>query len=476
MTKSKSPLEISCTYLEEPLLAFGNDGLHVDPKEGISRFGPWSWQPARRHPSVIRVGLIGTAETMEKATLFLRGASEGIEGEGPHMTFPGFKKDRGFFSEMDFTESRQQVLSQSEIATLSKIEGQRPQFEGTLSLLDEKMAMLAESDQPPDYVVVALPDRLVKLGRTVEYRDPKVGLVHRDLRRAFKARAMRYRIPTQLLLSDTPRLKVTPGSDHPAEVAWDLLTGAYFKAGGSPWAPTGIPSGTCFIGVSFYRSLGSESRVIQTSLVQAFDEHGEGLVLRGHEFEWDPDREGARAPHLTGDMAAALVEMALDRYEREQNTRPRRVVVQKTSRFWPSEADGFRQALQKRADRFDLVSLTRNSDVRLFPESKYPPLRGTSFQLGALDFLYTTGFQVDLGDYTYGRHVPSPLFLADHHGHDTPRGKLLREVMILTKLNWNSARLGGLWPITLRFSRRVGDILKEIPPDLEPLPQSKFYM
>jgi hypothetical protein len=287
---------------------------------------------------------------------------------------------------------------------------------------------------------------------------------------------MRYRLPTQLLHSDTARIKPTPGQDHPAEVAWDLFTGLYFKAGGSPWAPVGLPPGTCFIGVSFYRSLGSESKSMQTSLVQAFDERGEGLVLRGHEFEWNPDTAGTRSPHLSAEMSSALIDMALDRYELELKVRPRRVVVQKTSRFWPAEADGFKQALARRVELFDLVALTPTSEVRLFPESKYPPLRGTCFQVGALDFLYTTGFLPELGDYPYGRHVPSPLFLADHHGHDTSREALLREVLVLTKLNWNSARMAGLWPVTLRFSRQVGDILKELPANVEPLPQSKFYM
>ena len=58
--------------------------------------------------------------------------------------------------------------------------------------------------------------------------------------------------------------------------------------------------------------------------------------------------------------------------------------------------------------------------------------------------------------------------------NDTPREMLLREVLILTKMNWNSARLGGLMPITLRFSRLVGDIMREIG-DWEPLTNFKYY-
>jgi hypothetical protein len=43
-------------------------------------------------------------------------------------------------------------------------------------------------------------------------------------------------------------------------------------------------------------------------------------------------------------------------------------------------------------------------------------------------------------------------------------------------MNWNSANMGGLWPITLRFSRLVGNVLREVPEGREPHPKYKFYM
>ena len=70
---------------------------------------------------------------------------------------------------------------------------------------------------------------------------------------------------------------------------------------------------------------------------------------------------------------------------------------------------------------------------------------------------------------------PTPLQVADHVG-DTTKADLLREVMVLTKMNWNSANVCGLEPITLRFSRLVGDVLREVPNDREPQPKYKFYM
>jgi hypothetical protein len=43
-------------------------------------------------------------------------------------------------------------------------------------------------------------------------------------------------------------------------------------------------------------------------------------------------------------------------------------------------------------------------------------------------------------------------------------------------MNWNSSRLGGRAPITLKFSDLVGEIISEVPPSLEPMPQFMYYM
>jgi hypothetical protein len=52
---------------------------------------------------------------------------------------------------------------------------------------------------PPEYVVLALPDELLDICEKVEYVDATRGRMRRDLRRALKSLAMKYRIATQLL-------------------------------------------------------------------------------------------------------------------------------------------------------------------------------------------------------------------------------------------------------------------------------------
>jgi hypothetical protein len=63
----------------------------------------------------------------------------------------------------------------------------------------------------------------------------------------------------------------------------------------------------------------------------------------------------------------------------------------------------------------------------------------------------------------------------DHYG-DSSKATLIKEVLILTKMNWNSANFSGAMPITLRFADLVGEILREMPEGFEPNPKYKFYM
>jgi hypothetical protein len=74
-----------------------------------------------------------------------------------------------------------------------------------------------------------------------------------------------------------------------------------------------------------------------------------------------------------------------------------------------------------------------------------------------------------------GRYVPAPLKLTEHVS-DTATATVLNEILVLTKMNWNSAHFAGLLPITLKFATLVGEIMKEVPRTQDPQPQFKYYM
>ena len=469
-------------YVHEPLLEFADGRRHVDPKTGIIRFGPKSLRPGTKHPSRIRVGFVGTPDTIQKSGDWIERASAGVRGAPERLEFPGFRGDRGFYSEIEMSGAWNAPIFSSEIVDLKKHRKKIDQFNAAVQMLDDKLSVLSRKDRPPEYVLIALPDDLLAKCQTVEYTTAEAGRVIRNLRRALKAVAMKYRLPTQIILEKTSSVDLEAiaddvrKGDYPSEIAWDFFTAMYFKAGGFPWGPVGLTAGSCYLGIGFFRPLGTTDARVQSSMVQAFDEHGDGLVLRGQDFLWDEKEHHTKSPHLSAEQAAWIVDRTLSRYRDEMGQPPTRVVIHKTSRFWPEESEGFRSALEAKRMQYDLVALSPDNTVRLFPVNQYPPLRGTRFTVGELDYIYTTGFQPDLQQF-HANHVPSPLRLADHIGGDTARVRLLEEVLILSKMNWNCAQMGGLFPITLNFARRVGDILKEVGPEVpEPLTNFKYYI
>lgn len=481
MKKRKSPSKISpieleslstsAIWLPEPSLIFADGKTHPDPKVGIPLYGPRSYGTPR-HKKEIHVGFIGTSESIASAQEFLNDCVEGIDGNEDYAPFPGFKPDRGFFSEILMDEKIVETITRQETLEILGINDSRERFEKLLLLLRNKLKILTRKDHPLDYIILVLSKELYKKCRVTDYYEAGIGEVHRDLRRAFKALAMEFLKPTQILLENTALGKSDRDRqlDHKARIAWNIMTGLYFKVDGLPWGPTGLAPDSCFIGISFYRPLGEVS-TLRTSVVQAFDENGEGLILRGQDFQWDEKKDG-KTPHLPEDMAAELVSKVLEKYQEERGVLPQRVVLHKSSRFDEPEQNGFEQALKK-VTQYDLLALSPSSNARLLRVGKYPPLRGTAITIGKVSYLYTNGYISTLEKYPHG-HVPSPLEITDHVG-DTSLKQILHESLVLTKMNWNSADFNGLMPITLRFSRLVGDILKEVK-NRDPEPKYKFYM
>lgn len=464
---------ITTRWLEEPKLAFHSGGRHDDPKTGVALYGPVGLSNGT-HRNEVHVGLIGTEAGIHAARSMLDQFQGGVAGDDSVTPFPGCDPHTGYRCTLRYSDKTTQTLTFNELREVTETKASRDRFKGALALLDDKLRIVTSRDVPLDYVLVVIPDDLYRRARVADYREG--GPVHRDLRRAFKSHAMIRERPTQLIRETTiSRPENARNLDHPATVAWNLFTGLYFKAGGTPWAPTGIARGSCFIGVSFYRPLGDASRM-RAAVAQAFDEQGNGWVLRGDEFPWDESKDG-REPHLPADLAADLIRRSVRRYREEIGTAPSRVVVHKQSHYSADEQTAFADAIRDQLGRstsFDLVGLRRTSDVRLVREGKYPPLRGTLATVGRRSFLYSTGYLPRVGGYPHG-HVPSPIEMIDLKG-DSEAHRIFSEVLTLTKMNWNSAGYAETLPITLRFSRLVGDILREVPSDRVPHPRYAFYM
>jgi hypothetical protein len=150
-----------------------------------------------------------------------------------------------------------------------------------------------------------------------------------------------------------------------------------------------------------------------------------------------------------------------------------RPVVHKTSRFTDDEKNGFQEGA-KEIEKLDLIAFGTR-DIKLLRWGQQSPIRGTVVRLPDKSILlYTFGYIPYLNVYP-GPRVPSPLEILEHHGN-TSIDVICKEILALTKLNWNSAKFCIKAPITISFAKRVGFFLRNAPPTLTPKNKFKFYM
>ena len=301
-----------------------------------------------------------------------------------------------------------------------------------------------------------------------------------DLRRAIKVLTMDAGIPTQVAWPRALGLGENSSGDSQdaATRAWNFITGLYYKAGGVPWRLAGNEDGTCFVGISFYREIGVAANDggpdMRTAMAQTFTSTCDGFVLRGATFNWDQDANRPSSPHLDGESAQGLVKQVLEHYKRQNSgALPKRIVFHKSSRYWEEEVDGFLSGCEG-VPQYDLVTL-QPRHVQFYRTGLYPPLRGTHVYFSDQNqLIYTTGYVPSQRSYN-GPRVPQPLEVVEHIG-DSPWSDVLREILGLTKLNWNTADFACSEPITLAFARRVGGILRELGPERNPRSEYRFYM
>lgn len=74
-----------------------------------------------------------------------------------------------------------------------------------------------------------------------------------------------------------------------------------------------------------------------------------------------------------------------------------------------------------------------------------------------------------------GMRVPRPIEVTEHYG-SAPLDQLCREILALTKMDWNSANFAAKAPITTEFAADVGRILLEVPTAATPQQSYRFYM
>ncbi|MDA7949538.1 MAG: hypothetical protein MPJ78_18945 [Hyphomicrobiaceae bacterium] len=507
----------STEHVEEPVLVFGGGGEEKDPKKGLKRNGPFTYSGEEPSLHNIRIGIIGNREGIRLTNEILdllkkEMATRHDENEWLFPSYPGMNKDSKFnctIAAPDIMEAQISDLDVNRIVD-KRFDDTRARIAFGVDLFAKKVQELVMDDDKPDVIICTLPKMVeTYCGISDETRGAKsvtrMDRIIRDLRadgqkfltddefmpdyeeeetsfdfwNSLKGRVLKSRVPIQILHESTCNDILDFGtqkrhkSQDPCSFAWNLSTALLYKSNGKPWRLAKLSQDTCYVGISFFRDRLNQKMDMQTSMAQMFLHTGEGLVLRGTDVDSD---EHTKIPYLRRDQALALLSRAIDLYKEKAGRVPGRVVIHKTTEFTQDEREGFNTAIHgKGVFRRDLVTVSYDRvGIRFMRAGMFPPLRGTMIHLGKDNFLlYSSGFTTQVRTYP-GHSIPKPLNI--RHEGDSDSKSIAREILELTKLNWNTTAFSTAMPITIKFASKVGKVLSELPDKEIPETSYRFFM
>jgi len=502
--------------IPEPDLVFGGQHEEKDPRIGLKYHGPYHYT-TENGPSTnkVKVGIVGTSTTITLAKQIIEKIQAPISSPSVNKwlypDYPGFTSKTAIKCDFVTSPNWEARVKDNEIEDVLKIsESINRRISAGVNLFKKKVKAISLDDNKPDVIICAYPlqieeycgisertrgakrpkftheeilhAELKSQGQTFleqwgfgfeeEKQEDDIGL---DFRNALKGRIMEFGIPIQLLRESSargflyygePSVKVT---QDPATFSWNLATALYYKANGKPWRLAKLRTDTCYVGISFFRNLRNPDLDVQTSMAQVFTHNGEGIVLRGTDVTID---RHTREPHMSKKQSKDLLTEALKTYKEKAEREPSRVEIHKTTLFSPDERAGFDEALGSLAR--DFITISTYHDFRFARSGQYPVLRGTLIHLEEnKSLLYTTGYIPRVRTYP-GNRIPKPL-LVTHFG-DSETKEVCKEIMGLTKLNWNTTAFSTYLPITLEFSKKVGKVLSELQEGKPLQNHYRFYM
>ncbi len=497
----QTAIKIKC--LPEPELQFSNGSRDLDPRRALTAHGPADHRGLR----TLRIGLVGLADDIRAARAWIgtmtafKPARE--RNARRFRDWPGSEQALGAVFEVDSQFVR--TIESSQYDRLFRPHITAAEFDSLVELFEGPISSMF-GDVRPDCVVVCIPDVLgdlrvqnpelsTKERRALEVlkleeenmqgelfapteeeraeaealRTTAEDLLFRSFYRALKAKAHKYDnpVPVQVLRRSTIERPEDAGHSQ-ATRAWNFSTALYYKAGGLPWRPADLPDGVCFIGVSFHHLKKRGGHLVYASVAQAFSSDHEPFCLKGAHIDHDQRRD--RQPYLNRDQAFGMMRDILHGYELRTGVKPKRVVVHKTSMYQPEEEAGFREGSKDVVPSCDLVWL-RQTPFRLVRKGTEEPWRGTFCRIEGESYLFTSGY-VPWWDEFPGAHIPAPIQIGSAGPSDLEARS--KEILILSKMNWNSSDGITRLPVTLLFAKKVGEIMTELSDNVAPNPSYRF--
>jgi len=494
-------------FLDEPPLTFGNHQEADDPRDGLALFGPC--EQRKGLPDHVA---IGTSAGLERwmawvAALNTPAYCVDIARQRPWPPYPGF--------DVAFGDSWPIPVKSYDIDALEleQVANKADRYERAYAVANlylSPMDQIQRLDSKPALAICIVPDTVYQNCRPQSYvaepsdskkteREKRILAAvvgdHRqgqgrlfdesddfedaprnleqyglspDFRRQLKARIMAYDLPVQIVREST--LEITEqirrgekGTNPLSDRLWNMGTALYYKCGRKPWKTPWAREGVCYVGLAYRRSDRGDRTACCAA--QMFLDSGDGIMFVGEFGPWYSDEK--KEFHLSGDAAEKLLRGTIATYQSQDGRPLREVFLHARSGIGFEEYQGFKSAcppdaklvgIRVRQDRMGPRLFRYGDHPKTELRGKHPVLRGTFWQRTQRHgLLFTTGFKSRIGTYD-GWEIPVPLSITIQHG-EGDIVQVAKDILGLTKLNYNACQLGESQPITVKYSDRIGEIL-----------------
>ena len=501
----------------EPKLRFFYHQSLLDPRDGLTLFGPFD----KGNVNNFNIGIIGTKKGIERGFNWLKKIHKPIFNEQPDIArpfFPGFEEV--FNIKANFNAIIKRDVDEAQLEHFYRIVDNHQRVAKIVDLyLKEIYDYLNENETKIDLWFVIIPDTIYKLCRIKSFVPKRDGVFIgiknentiwnetlfedeelNEMREAYyyenhfhnqlKYKLLAHNIVTQIIRENTIAYydflnsKGKPKKDlrkFETAIAWNISTAMYYKLGGKPWKLDFVRDKVCYIGLVFKKNEMNKDYRYACCAAQMFLDSGDGLIFKGALGPWyNPENSEY---HLTKEAATDLLLKSLKAFKKENGFAPKEIFLHGRTYFDNEEWEGFLKGVslykeqENDIENINLVGvrIVNEKRFKLFREFTFPILRGTMLKLNNWSaYLWTRGF-IPRIQSILGLETPNPLFIKIIKGKSDIE-TVCRDILSLTKLNYNACIYGDGFPITLKFANQIGEILTAGPDkDLEVLP-FKYYI
>lgn len=504
----------SLIHIAEPPLLFNYGQSALDPRDGLSLFGPLD---QAKKPAGIRWAAIGPEDCVKRMIAWVERIQRPVHSVNTiaRPLFPGF--EAAFNTKWNPEPVLRIHVPEQKLWNNAHCADKHQRVYRTVDMFAQRIrSAMREEDAAVDVWCVVIPEYVYHNCRPLSSVSPELRvtpdlslkpkyakslagqpslfteenelaeeyLYEVNFHHQLKARLLRDRVPIQIVrevkiafrdfVLPNGRLKY-PLEKQESAIAWNLCTTMFYKAGGRPWKLGAGREGVCYIGLVFKQDDKSKDPRTACCAAQMFLDSGDGVVFKGAVGPWYRGKRGLF--HLSTSAAREVAEMCVKAYaDRNQGTLPKQLFIHGRVALNDEEWTGLREGVGQDTDVVG-VRIRPVSSLKLFTRGSHPVPRGVACVLDEQTaYLWTRGVIPRLRTYP-GREVPNPLLI------DVCRGTadletVLADILALTKLNYNACNYADGMPVTLKFAEAVGEILTAGPTkklDVPPLP-FKYYI